>query len=88
MAVIGVLYTVFIITTICQFRSGAVFQKDFSVTGIILIGMTGSIPTILSIFIVLGLFSNKDQKDKGDDISGKDAFSGILKVFGELSKKM
>src|SRR5471030_23106 len=81
-------YATFLITVWCLIFSEAAFKQSLPVTGVVLVVMTGSIPTILSISLLVGLFANKEgAKDKEkDEKSGLPDLSTILKVFAEAAK--
>ncbi|MBC3927763.1 hypothetical protein [Undibacterium sp. CY21W] len=82
-----ILYCIFFITVICLFLSLEAFHKEFPITGVILVGMTGSIPTLLSVFIIIGVFTHKDStKDKDEKSNDSSAVSTITKVCTELLK--
>lgn len=82
LAVIVGLYIVFGITVISLLLKGTF--KDLNATSLILIAMTGSIPTILSITLMVGLFA-KDKDQSKDEKSVLDA-SLAAKVCFELVK--
>jgi len=60
------------------------FKTGFPVTGVIFLGMIGAIPTLLSVFLMTGLFS---QKDSGkDEKLGASDLSIFTRVCAELIK--
>jgi len=80
--VIVALYGMFIWNMIHLFRTGEAYT-ELPVTTVVLIGMTGSIPTILSISMLVGIFSkesSKDEKAAGLDITT------VAKIGGEILK--
>jgi len=83
LAVIVGLYIVFGLTVISLLLNGTAFD-ELNVTSLILIAMTGSIPTILSITLMVGLFA-KDKDQSKEEKSILDA-SLAAKVCFELVK--
>jgi hypothetical protein len=76
------LYSTFIFNIVRLFYTGAAYD-DLPITTLVLIGMTGSIPTILSISMLVGIFSkesSKEEKSTAIDIST------LAKVGGEILK--
>jgi len=78
LVIIG-LYLTFVVTIWCLFLSKEGFHK-LPATAVILVGLTGSIPTILTISLMVGLFG-KDKEEK----SSVDTAS-LVKIGGELLK--
>ena len=72
------LYSIFIITILCLFLSKEGF-KGLPGTAVFLVALTGSIPTILTISLLVGLFG-KDKDDKPIDTAS------LVKIAGELLK--
>lgn len=63
--VIVALYLIFAVTLASLLLSGKAFSHDLPVTAVVLIGMCGSVPTILSISLLVGLLAKeKDGKDE------------------------
>lgn len=77
------LYLIFAISLMMLLLSGVAFHKDFPITGVILVGMSGSIPTILSLSFMVGLFSK--EKENKEEKSSVDAASA-MKICAELIK--
>jgi hypothetical protein len=76
------LYSTFIFNILRLFYTGAAYD-DLPITTLVLIGMTGSIPTILSISMLVGIFSkesSKEEKSTAIDIST------LAKIGGEILK--
>lgn len=77
--VIIALYFTFVVTIGCLLLSKSAFQP-LPTTSVVLVALTGSIPTILSITLMVGLFG----KDK-DDKPAIDTATAV-KIAGELLK--
>jgi hypothetical protein len=83
--VIGSFYIAFLCAIFCLAVKG--WLNDLKTPATILIAMLGSIPTILTVFLLTGLFSSKDGKDK-DDKSPLSDLSVIGKLLGEILKSL
>jgi len=83
LVVIVALYLIFAITLCELLLNGKAFEKGLPVQAVVLLGMSGSIPTVLSITLMVGLFKDKDSKDEKS--STIDA-SSVIKVFTEVIK--
>ena len=83
-AVIVGLYLIFGATIVSIFMSPAAFNHELPVTSVVLIGMCGSIPTILSISLLVGLLA-KDKESGKDEKSMLDS-SLIAKACFEFVK--
>ena len=58
------LYLIFGGTVVTLFINHRAFERDLPVTAVVLIGMCGSIPTILSISLLVGLLSKEKDSHK------------------------
>jgi hypothetical protein len=83
-AVIVALYIIFGITIGTLLFTGRAFDEDLPVTAVVLVAMCGSIPTILSISLLVGLLSKEKESEK-EDKSILDT-STIAKVCFEVAK--
>jgi hypothetical protein len=82
-------YATFLITAWCLFLSQVAFRQPIPVSGMVLLGLTGSIPTILSISLLVGLFSHKEGKDKEkDEKSSTPDWTTISKIIAESLKHL
>lgn len=82
-AVIVALYIIFGVVVCSLFMSHKAFDQSLPVTAVVLVGMCGSIPTILSISLLVGLLAK--EKESKDDKSLLDS-SLIAKTCFELVK--
>ncbi|PHV04247.1 hypothetical protein CSQ96_27065 [Janthinobacterium sp. BJB412] len=64
------------------------FKTGFPATATVLIGMLGSIPTILTAFLLSGLFKEKEHKEKDKDKEDKSLLdvSTVAKIVAEALK--
>lgn len=86
--VICVFYLCFILvvmTLVCS-SSHDLFKTGFPATATVLIGMLGSIPTILTAFLMTGLFREKESKDKDKDDKSPIDISTVAKIVSEAIK--
>jgi hypothetical protein len=81
--VITALYLLFFVIMVGLFLSGTAFHETLPKTTLILVGMCGSVPTVLSISLLVGLFKEKESKD---DKSASLDPSSIIKVCTEVIK--
>jgi hypothetical protein len=85
-SVIVALYLIFGVTIVSLFMRHGAFEKDIPITSIVLIGMCGSIPTILSISLLVGLLAK--EKEPGKDEKSLLDTSLIAKVCLDVVKFM
>lgn len=83
-AVIVALYLIFAVTLISLLLSGRAFDQDLPITTVVLVAMCGSIPTILSIALLVGLLSK--EKEAGKDEKSIIDSSMIAKACFEFVK--
>ena len=81
--VITALYLLFFLIMVGLFLSGTAFHATLPKTTLILVGMCGSVPTVLSISLLVGLFKEKESKDEK---SASLDPSSIIKVCTEVIK--
>jgi hypothetical protein len=85
LVVVVALYLIFGISLVRLLLGGEVFHKDFPITAVILVGMSGSIPTILSLSFMVGLFSkekeNKEEKSSFDSASAAKVCAELIKAI-------
>lgn len=84
--VVCVFYLGFILTVVHLAWSDKLLHKEFPATATFLVGMLGSIPTILSAFLLVGLFA-KESKDK-DDKGGSADLGSLAKLLSEVLKHL
>jgi hypothetical protein len=84
--VIVALYLIFGITLASLLLSGKAFTHDIPVTAVVLVGMSGSVPTILSISLLVGLLA-KEKDNSKEEKSPLDTGT-IAKVCFEVVKYM
>jgi hypothetical protein len=77
------LYLLFFGTVLCLFLSKDVFLHTLPLTAVVLVALTGSIPTILTISLIVGLFARESAKDEK---SGSLDTATLIKIGGELLK--
>ena len=78
------MYCTFILTVAYLFLSHKAFETNFPVTAVVLIGLTGSIPTILSLSLMVGLFAKDSSKE--EKAGGLFDAATVIKVGTELIK--
>jgi uncharacterized membrane protein YqjE len=89
-AVICSFYLFFLLTVmglVCSPQHD-LFKTGFPATATVLIGMLGSIPTILTAFLLSGLFKEKEHKEKDKDKEDKSLLdvSTVAKIVAEALK--
>lgn len=84
--IICVFYFCFLITVIVIVSSPHHELYKLPATVTVLIGMLGSIPTILTAFLMSGLFKEKDGKDKEKDDKAPIDLGVLAKVIFEVAK--
>lgn len=82
--VVFALYLIFVVVLLCLFLSKQAFSQ-LPITAVVLVAMTGSVPTILSISLLVGLLSNKDGGKDKDDKSSID-IATMVKITSEVAK--
>ncbi|MBB3121005.1 hypothetical protein [Pseudoduganella violacea] len=77
---ICVFYLVFLLMVVHLVCGGTILTREFPVTATVLVGMLGSIPTILSACLLFGLFRSNEPKDQDEKSDWNPLLKGLMEI--------